>query len=70
MIRRVGPRVGMPGPCFGGLELDHVRAGGVGMKSPSWAWNLVALCSTHHLEKTNNGRKWRPVLIEYLERAA
>ena len=24
----VGPRIGMPGECFGSLEIDHVRASG------------------------------------------
>lgn len=67
----VGRIIGMPGECFGALELDHVRAsGGIGMKSRTTLDNLASLCSTHHREKTNNGRKWRPVLIAYLERRA
>lgn len=66
----VGPRVGMPEPCFGGRELDHVLSGGMGRKSPSVPSGLVTLCSWHHREKTNNGRKWRPVLLDYLERVA
>lgn len=66
----VGPRIGMPGDCYGGLELDHVRgSGAMGRKSPTEAGNLASLCSTHHLERTLNGRKWRPVLLDYLSDA-
>ena len=58
----------LPGPCAGRLELDHVRAShGLGMKSRTEPDNLVSLCSAHHLERTLNGRKWRPVLRAYLE---
>lgn len=65
----VGAQVGMPGDCYGALELDHVRAShGIGMKSRTEPDNLVALCSTHHRVKTENGRTWRPVLLEYLAR--
>ena len=64
----VGPRVGMPGDCFGGLEPDHVRASrGIGMKSESVRSNGVALCSSHHRMKTEEGKRWRPRLIDYLE---
>ncbi len=53
--------------CFGGWELDHVRAsGGLGMKSPSEPSNLVTLCALAHREKTENGRIWRPKLLDYL----
>ena len=63
----VGPRVGMPTDCVGGIELDHVRASeGLGMKSPSTADNLVSLCGTCHRLKTLEGRRWRPRLIGYL----
>ena len=62
-----GPRIGMPGDCFGGIELDHVRAGSFGKKSATERGNLVSLCSTHHREKTLNGRKWRPLLLAYIE---
>lgn len=63
----VGFVVGMPGECAGSYELDHVRAsGGLGMKSPSTADNLVRLCGVHHRAKTEDGRRWRPVLIDYL----
>lgn len=65
----VGALVGMPGPCFGALELDHVRAsGGIGMKSATVKANLVTLCGGHHRTKTEAGRTWRPVLLAYLER--
>lgn len=65
----VGPFVGMPGDCAGTLELDHVRAShGMGMKSETTFANLVTLCGAHHRVKTNAGRTWRPVLLDYLER--
>ena len=64
----VGPRIGMPGECFGALEIDHVRAsGGMGMKSRSTVDNGTLLCSTHHRIKTEHGREWRPRLIEWIE---
>jgi len=57
----------LPEPCAGSLELDHVRAShGIGMKSRTEADNLVALCGAHHRYKTANGRKARPVLLDYL----
>ena len=63
----VGPRVGMPTDCVGGIELDHVRAsGGMGIKSPSTAENCVSLCGSHHRMKTLEGRRWRPRLLGYL----
>jgi 5-methylcytosine-specific restriction endonuclease McrA len=56
-----------PGPCDGGLELDHVRAShGVGMKSVTCDCNLVALCGACHRYKTANGRTARPILLDYL----
>jgi hypothetical protein len=63
----VGAIVLMPGDCAGGLELDHVRAGGMGLKSRSTVDNLVRLCGAHHRVKTENGREWRPILIDYIE---
>jgi hypothetical protein len=60
--------VGMPGPCAGQPELDHVRAsGGISMKSRSTADNLVRMCGAHHRLKTADGRIWRPILIDYIE---
>lgn len=66
----VGPIVGMPEPCDGPVERDHVRAShGIGMKSESTRFNGVLLCSNvHHPMKTNAGKTWRPVLLAYLAR--
>jgi len=64
-----GYSAGMLGECFGGIELDHIRAShGIGMKSATERPNLVSLCSAHHRQKTENGRKWRPLLLEYIAR--
>jgi hypothetical protein len=64
--RCVGPVVGMPGDCIGGLELDHIASSGaLGKKSPSVVANLATLCAGHHRERTLNGRRWRPVLLAY-----
>lgn len=65
----VGPLVGMPGDCFSPWEVDHVRAShAMGMKSPSDLGNLVVLCGHHHRLKTEHGREWRPVLLDYIVR--
>lgn len=65
----VGPAVGMPGRCQGGIEIDHVRAShGMGMKSETESGNLVSLCGKHHIERTLNGRTWRPLLLAYIEK--
>jgi 5-methylcytosine-specific restriction endonuclease McrA len=67
----VGQRLGWPGPHSSALELDHVRAsGGISMKSPTTADNLVALCYECHRAKTLNGRALRPELVAYLEAMA
>lgn len=67
----IGPRVGMPEVCLGGVELDHVRAsGGIGMKSPSTLDNAASLCGRHHRMKTEDGKRWRPVILEYIDRKA
>jgi 5-methylcytosine-specific restriction endonuclease McrA len=63
----VGQRLGWEGPHTSRLELDHVRAGGMGMKSRTSEDNLVALCAVCHDWKTRNGRVARPELIAYLE---
>jgi hypothetical protein len=64
----VGPRVGMPDPCIGGVQADHVRASGVvSRKSRSTLDNGVELCAGHHQLKTLNGRTWRPVLIDWID---
>lgn len=39
------------------------------MKSETAARNLVSLSNPCHLWKTLNGRKARPLLLEYVERA-
>lgn len=65
----LGPRVGMPGECFGEPQLDHIRAsGGIGMKSRSTLDNAASLCAPHHRIKTNAGRTWRPLLLEFIAR--
>lgn len=67
----VGPRVGMTEVCLGQMEIDHVRASGaLGKKSPSTVDNGALLCARHHEMKTNDGRRWRPVLLAYIDRAA
>jgi hypothetical protein len=63
-------RLGIPHDCFGRPEIDHVRAsGGLGLRSPSTSDNLVLLCPSAHFEKTLHGRRWRPVLLAWIERA-
>jgi hypothetical protein len=53
--------------CFGPIDVDHVRAsGGLGMKSPTHRTNLASLCRHHHDAKTQFGKTWRPLLLEYL----
>lgn len=60
----MGALVGMPGPCMGQVENDHVRAsGGISMKSDSIATNCARMCSWHHSIKTREGRRYRPLLI-------
>jgi hypothetical protein len=66
----LGAKVGMPGPCNGQLEPDHIRASGaLGMKSRSTLDNCAPMCSDHHRIKTNAGRTWRPLLIEAVDEA-
>lgn len=64
----VGRVIGFPpSECFGGLELDHVRASGaIGMKSRSTLDNGVRLCSNHHRYKTEHGKMVRPLLLDYI----
>ena len=70
----VAPRARYANPeihqaCAGPLDVDHVRAsGGLGMKSPTDRRNMVVLCRWHHRLKTEYGKVWRPLLIDYLER--
>lgn len=67
----IGPLVGMPGACDGPIDPDHIRASGaLGKKSRSTLDNLAPLCRfEHHRLKTREGRTWRPLLIEAVERA-
>jgi hypothetical protein len=63
-------QLGVPHDCFGRPELDHVRAsGGLGLRSRSTSDNLVLLCPWAHRIKTLQGRRWRPVLLAWIERA-
>ena len=67
----VGRLVGFPTTCAGPLELDHVRAShAMGRKSVTCECNLVATCSACHRWKTLNGKKARPLLMDYLARFA
>lgn len=62
--RCIGTLAGMPGPCEGSDELDHIRASGaVGLKSKSIAVNGARLCGAHHRMKGDRGKHWRPRLI-------
>jgi hypothetical protein len=61
-------RLGVPHECVGRFELDHVRAsGGLGLRSRSTPDNLVLLCPAAHRVKTLAGRRWRPVLLAWIE---
>ena len=65
----VGPRIGMPGDCFGPPQKDHIRASGaMGRKSESTVENGALLCAPHHRLKTENGRTWRPKLVAWAAR--
>ena len=66
----VAPLIGVMTRCSGPREVDHVRAGGMGLRSPSTLDNLVWLCRGHHREKTLDGRRWRPLLLGYLDEYA
>lgn len=56
----------LPGECQGNLEPDHVRVGGMGIKSVTCPCNLVSACREHHRYKTEHGRDVRPVFLEHL----
>ena len=63
-------RLGISHLCLGALELDHVRAsGGLGLRSRSTPDNLVLLCPAAHRAKTLAGRRWRPILLAWIEAA-
>ena len=54
---------------MGEIGIDHVRAShGMGMKSESTVANGALLCFVHHRIKTENGREWRPRLLEWVAR--
>jgi hypothetical protein len=59
----------MPGECIGpAIELDHVRVGGMGMKSKSIATNAARLCArVHHPMKTEHA-EWRQRLLDVIAR--
>lgn len=58
----------MPGDCLGRPQNDHVRVGGIGMKSESIAVNLARLCGlTHHPMKTEHA-EWRKPLLGVIAR--
>ncbi len=44
-------------------------SGGLGLRSRSSPDNLVLLCPWAHRLKTLEGRRWRPVLLAWIERA-
>lgn len=72
--RCVCARAGFPpdviAACPGGpVELDHVRAGGTGIKSRSTLDNGVCLSNLCHRWKTLNGRVARPILLDYIARS-
>jgi hypothetical protein len=64
----IGPAVGMPGPCDGWIELDHIENGGLSLRGPSTALNLASLCRLHHRTKTEAARTWRPLLVAEVAR--
>lgn len=63
----LGPLAGMPTLCAGPIEIDHVRVGGMGLRSPSVKENLGCLCQLHHRMKTEDGRTWRPRLLALID---
>jgi len=64
--RGLGPNVKSPASC----DARHLRAcGGLGLRSRSTPDNLVFLCPRAHRLKTLQGRRWRPVLLAWIERA-
>ena len=61
----LGPRIGMPNPCNGAVQLDHIITDGFGIKCPPKPRLLASLCGLeHHPRKTNEARKWRPKLLK------
>jgi hypothetical protein len=61
----LGPRIGMPNPCRGGIQIDHIISDGLTLKCPPRPRLLASLCGLeHHPRKTNEARRWRPKLLE------
>ena len=66
----IGPRAGLPGPCEGLLEMDHVLNGGMALRGPSVMDNLATLCRGHHRYKTEHAREARRLLVAHIQAAA
>lgn len=64
----LGPSVGMPGPCDGWVELDHILNGGLSYRGKSVNTNLASLCTVHHAMKGADGNRWRPLLVDFVAR--
>lgn len=68
--RCVCERAGFPAEvvarCGGDLETDHVRKGGMGMKSDSVVSNGATLSAWCHRWKTDNGKVARPLLLDWI----
>jgi 5-methylcytosine-specific restriction endonuclease McrA len=64
----LGPSVGMPGPCDGRVELDHILNGGLSYRGPSVATNLASLCRSCHNRKDSDLQRWRPLLVAFVAR--
>lgn len=65
----IGPLAGMPEPCAGGIQHDHLRAShATGKKSLSIAVNCARLCGlVHHPMKTTDAA-WRGPLLSAIAR--
>ena len=62
----IGPRIGMPDPCFGRLEVDHVHNGGLGRKGDPVESNGATFCLWHHDHKTRGARRWRVAIDAWI----
>lgn len=52
----------------GEWELDHIDVTGFGKRGPSVRWNCVRLCAFAHRLKTENAKRYRPLLRAYAMR--
>jgi hypothetical protein len=60
----LGPRIGMPNPCRGADQIDHILTYGKGVKCKPLPGLLASLCGLeHHPLKTNRASTWRPLLL-------